>query len=107
MKNVDSAKQFFSWNDGIYKLDATSVSLSANPVPELIFFEDNPLPLFSKGTETTILNEIENKKILEGIMEAKKPSEWMNKLFNKKTIVVIIVGLAILYAIISSGGIPT
>jgi hypothetical protein len=114
--NIAPYNPHFSFHNGIYTINKQAVSLSniqdknAEPVPELVYMEGNPLPLNIKaGSTSEFLEKIVIENALKQISKPtggfmlvvldyfKHPSKIMLLAFS-----FLVIG-AILYAVISGG----
>lgn len=107
---ANSAKPYLIWNEGVYKLESDAVNLHANgsnlnPIPEIIFFEDNPIPLGSVGLKN-VLTEVVVKNALENVVDEKPFSlSWIKDLFNPVVIFGAIIVIAVVTSLLRGGGI--
>jgi len=105
---VNNSKPFMVWNDGIYKIEKESVNLHANehkinPIAEILFFEDNPIPFGSKGTGS-ILTEVVVRNALENVVDKRPMSfSWLRKIFNPMAILGLVIVSVVVYTLLQGG----
>lgn len=111
-KDVDSKNQYLMWNNGAYKLEQAGVNLSCkatgiNPTAELVFYEDNALPINvepEKEGEDSSLDEIIIKTALEDVSGAKPFSwQWLHELTAPSVISALFIAFILLYLFLTGG----
>lgn len=75
MINIRESRPYLIYGEGVYKLDGRKVNLSykegkINPTPELLYFENVPLPYDSTGEEATEEEKLVRDTFLKNFFES-------------------------------------
>jgi len=102
-EEVSSRKKFFTWNEGVYRLESSCVRLSScngkiGSEAELIFVENNPFPINSNSTESEV-KKMFNEEIVGNDIESvahvahgNSMFEWLRNLKPEKAAIWITLG---------------
>lgn len=109
---VDPTRDSFEFRGGVYMLSPDLINLDTKEIPESYYFEGNPTPINFKGDDRSpdylnlwlrinFIEQVDNVKTYQsGFMK-----EIMSLLSNPQFLVGTMLGLAILYSLLESGGI--
>lgn len=79
MINIRESRPYLIYGEGVYKLDGKKVNLSykegkINPTPELLYFENDPIPYDSTGEEEATEEKLVRDTFLKNFFESTSES---------------------------------
>jgi hypothetical protein len=104
--NIRESRPYLIYGEGVYKLDGKKVNLSykegkINPTPELLYFENDPLPYDSTGEvaeEEKLVRDTFLKNFFESTAESGKKGSFIG-IFSEHAKLWVTVGLIALVVI--------